>query len=222
MQHAGEVHRREMLGEPRCQFEFGQIILSRVVKPETKFDPRLHKVLFLGFAPNVTNGFWVMNKYDKIELTSNVTEDPEFDKMDPLMEPTPKDPHPPLPDLHDHPYGDKELEAVMGPEGGGGWFYDVGWFNPPGLDKPDDPMEVISRVTLAKVSEKLWNEEDIKQEETPEGLQEEIKESGAITVTLKDVRQSIGKDRQEWKLALESELQSLRESGAIIPNFKPF
>ena len=81
-----------MLGEPRCQFEFGQIILSRVVKPETKFDPRLHKVLFLGFAPNVTNGYWVMNKYDKIELTANVTEDPEFDKMDPLMEPTRKGP----------------------------------------------------------------------------------------------------------------------------------
>ena len=109
-----------MIGEPRCQFEFGQIILSRVVKPDTKFDPRLHKVLFLGFAPNVTNGYWVMNKYDKIELTSNVTENPEFDKVDELMEPKPKDPHPPHPDLHDHPYGDKELEAVMGPEGGGG------------------------------------------------------------------------------------------------------
>ena len=48
VRHAGEVHRREMLGEPRCQFEFGQIILSRVVKPEIKFDPRLHKVLFWG------------------------------------------------------------------------------------------------------------------------------------------------------------------------------
>ena len=35
-------------------------------------------------------------------------------------------------------------------------------------------------------------------------------------VTLKDVRQSIGKDRQEWKLALESELQSLRDTGAIV------
>ena len=118
--HAGEVHRREMLGEPRCQFEFGQTILSRVVKPETKFDPRLHKVLFLGFAPNVTNGYWLMNKYGKIELTSNVTEDPEFDKMDPLMEPTPKEPDPSPPALHDHQYEDKELEAVMGPEGGGG------------------------------------------------------------------------------------------------------
>ena len=78
-------------------------------------------------------------------------------------------------------------------------------------------MEVVSGVMLAKVSEKLWNEEEIKEEEIPEGLQEEIKESGAITVALKDVRQSIGKDRQEWKLALEAELQSLRESGAIIP-----
>ena len=31
VQHAGEVHRREVFGEPRCKFEFGQIILSRVV-----------------------------------------------------------------------------------------------------------------------------------------------------------------------------------------------
>ena len=33
---------------------------------------------------------------------------------------------------------------------------------------------------------------------------------------MKDVRQSIGKDRQEWKLALEAELQSLRDTGAIV------
>ena len=45
----------------------------------------------------------------------------------------------------------------------------------------------------------------------------EIKESGQVAVTLKDVRQSIGTDRAQWKLALESELQSLRETGAIEP-----
>ena len=121
--HAGEVHRREMLGEPRCKFEFGQLILSRIPQPSTKFHPRLHKVLFLGFAPNVTNGYWVMNKWDNIELTSNVTEDPEFDKADALMEPTPKEPDQQPPALHDHPYEDKELEAVMGPDGGGGWYW---------------------------------------------------------------------------------------------------
>ena len=96
-----------------------------------------------------------MNKYDKIELTSNVTEDPEFDKMDPLMEPKHTEPDPPPPALYDHQYGEKELEAVMGPEGGGGWFYNQGWWNPPGLDKPDDPMEVISKVQLAKISDNL-------------------------------------------------------------------
>ena len=36
-------------------------------------------------------------------------------------------------------------------------------------------------------------------------------------MTLRDVRQSIGKDRQQWKLALESELQSLKDTGAIEP-----
>ena len=29
------------------------------------------------------------------------------------------------------------------------------------------------------------------------------------------MRNSIGKDRQQWQLALESELQSLRDKGAI-------
>ena len=56
VQHAGEVHRRGILGLPRCKFEFGQCILSRVNKTDSKFDPKLHKVIFLGFAPNVTNG----------------------------------------------------------------------------------------------------------------------------------------------------------------------
>ena len=172
--HAGEVHRREMLGEPRCQFEFGQIILSRIPKPLTKFHSRLHKVLFWGFAPNVTNGYWVMNKWDKIELASNVTEDPEFDRMDPLMEPTPKEPEPPPPSaLHDHPYEDKEMEAVMGPEGGGGWYWGQDWDKPLVFGRPDDPMEVLSRVQLAEIGEKLWNEEEIKPEEIPQGLQEE-------------------------------------------------
>ena len=57
--------------------------------------------------------------------------------------------------------------------------------------------------------------EDIEPEEIPEGLKDEIKKSGAVMVALRQVRQSIGKDRQGWQLALENELQSLRDSGAI-------
>ena len=76
-------------------------------------------------------------------------------------------------------------------------------------------MEVVSAVQLARITENLWQQEDIKPEEIPEGLQDEIKDSGAIMVTLRDVHNSIGKDRQQWHLALESELQSLRDTGAI-------
>ena len=76
-------------------------------------------------------------------------------------------------------------------------------------------MEVISEIQLAKISDNLWQQEDIKPEEIPEGLQDEIRESGAVTVTLRDVRSSIGKYRQQWLLALESELQSLRDTGSI-------
>ena len=47
VQHAGEIHRREMFGEPRCKYEFGQCILSRVKEPATKFAPRLQNSDFL-------------------------------------------------------------------------------------------------------------------------------------------------------------------------------
>ena len=79
-QHAGDVHRREMFGEPRCKYEFGQCILSRVKEPATKFDPRMQRVIFLGFAPNVTNGFWVMRSDNKVELTSNIADETVFDE----------------------------------------------------------------------------------------------------------------------------------------------
>ena len=78
VQHAGEIHRREVFGEPRCKYEFGQVLLSRVKEPLTKFAPRLQKVIFLGFAPNVTNGYFVMRQDDKIELTSNIADEPVF------------------------------------------------------------------------------------------------------------------------------------------------
>ena len=65
-------------------------------------------------------------------------------------------------------------------------------------------MEVVSKpqVVLSKISNNLWQEEDIRKDEIPEEIQAEIRESGAITVSLRDVRQSIGKDRQDWKVAL--------------------
>merc|ERR1711989_89995 len=219
--HAGEVHRRELLGLPRCKYEFGQVVLSRVTKPETKFHSKLHKVIFLGFAPNVTNGYWVMNGWNKIELSPDVTDDPGFDKHEPITEPKPKEQTPvPQPELgsslHDHPYSEKEMEAVMGPEGGGGWYWGDDWDNSLKEENPGDPMEtVLSKVQLAQIGEKLWKEDEIKPEEIPKRIQDEIKESGAITVPLKDVRNSIGKDRQEWKLALDAELHSLRHTGTI-------
>ena len=83
----------------------------------------------------------------------------------------------------------------------------------------DDPMAVVSRVQAhqAKITDNLWDQQQIRPEEIPTDLQEEIKESGQVAVTFRDVRQSIGKDRQQWTLALESELQSLKDTGAIEP-----
>ena len=107
---------------------------------------------------------------------------------------------------------ERMLEAVMGFEGGEGWV---------NLEDRDqdftisfgDPLATLAKKMKATVTvdSTLWEEEGLKPHEDPE----ELKESGAITVSLKDVRNSIGRDREEWKVALDSELQSLRNTGAI-------
>ena len=40
----------------------------------------------------------------------------------------------------------------MGPEGGGGWFWQVDT----ALDEPDDPMQVVSKIKMARVTDNLW------------------------------------------------------------------
>ena len=49
-----------------------------------------------------------------------------------------------------------------------------------------------------------------------EGVHGEVdKEIGAITLELKDVRNAIGHEREDWRNAMDAELQSLRHNGAI-------
>ena len=64
----------------------------------------------------------------------------------------------------------------MGPEGGSGWYWGDDSNKEVTSGRPDDPMEVISDVQLAKISVNLWQQEDIRPEEIPEGFQEEIRE----------------------------------------------
>ena len=85
-QHAGELHRRDMFGEPACQYEFGQRILARVKRPESKFAPRLQAAVFLGYAPGVTNGYFVMRGDGVIEVTSNITDDTALDAPKPVLQ----------------------------------------------------------------------------------------------------------------------------------------
>ena len=114
----------------------------------------------------------------------------------------------------------------MGLEGGGGPFWeglydpncDTSWSIYDHLP-PDDPFakqpmtKGIARAMKARFDDEIWKVEEIKPEEIPE----ELKESGAITVPLKDVKNSIGKDRAGWRLALEAELNLLMETGAVFP-----
>ena len=105
----------------------------------------------------------------------------------------------------------------MGFEGGEGWMWGDDAEEDSDFRPHDDPMAVVSRVQAhkAKITDHLWVQQQIRPEEIPTELQEDIKESGQMSVTLRDVRHSIGKDRQQWCLALESELQSLKDTGAI-------
>ena len=57
----------------------------------------------------------------------------------------------------------------------------------------------------------LWENEDLKPEEIPE----QFKEVGAIVVAIKDIKNSIGKQRENWRIALLNELQSLYEKDAV-------
>ena len=59
-------------------------------EPTTKFAPILQKVIFLGFAPNVTNGYFVMRADNKIELTSNIADEPAFDATGEQVEQPPR------------------------------------------------------------------------------------------------------------------------------------
>ena len=79
----------------------------------TKLHPRLQKVTFLGFAPNVTNGYFVMRADGKIELTSNLHEETRFDESSELPEPK-KDSEV----VTDDHITQTEMDAIMGPEGG--------------------------------------------------------------------------------------------------------
>ena len=171
---------------------------------------------FLGFAPGITNGYFVMRPDHKVELSSNIADETIFDEQPEVLE-QPVEKLQEQSQHHEEPYTDKELEAVMGFEGGEGWMWGEDAEKDLYFGPQDDPMAVVSRIDAqtAKIAELLWEQQQIRPEEIPNELQDEIKESGQVSVTLRDVRHSIGKDRQQWHLALESELQSLRDTGAI-------
>ena len=106
---------------------------------------------FLGFAPNVTNGYFVMRADNRIELTSNIADEPVLDATsEPVEQPPRTSTEEPPQLIHDYPYTDKELEAIMGPEGGGGWYWIDDRNKELTTGPQDDPMEVVSAVRLEK------------------------------------------------------------------------
>ena len=86
-------------------------------------EPRLQAAVFLGLAPNVTNGFYVMKSDGVIELTSNITEDTPLDEQEEFLKDgvnpkeAGKEAKPPKTWEQKTPE-ERMLEAVMGFEGG--------------------------------------------------------------------------------------------------------
>ena len=104
----------------------------------------------------------------------------------------------PKDDQKDIDYEKRTLDAIMGFEGGEGWYWNDTGNTIVKTEALDDPLANLSLVTVAKVvkarvDDTLWEEEDLKPEEVPDKL----KESGAIALSLRDVRGCIGKDREQ-------------------------
>ena len=108
------------------------------------------------------------------------------------------------------------MDAILGFEGGVGWQDEDSPLKVYNTDPLDDPFSEVSIKEAAKkikatIDDQLWEREDIR----PEGIPEQLKEVGAILVSMKDIKNSIGKQRERWRLAMLNELQSLYEKDAV-------
>ena len=127
--------------------------MARVKEPLTNFSPRMQRVIFLGFAPGVTCGYFVMRPDYKVELTSNIADETIFDEEPEVLQPPtdkPQEQSKEQPQHHEEPYTDKELEAVMGFEGGEGWMWGEDANKDLYFGPQDDPMAVTSRINAQK------------------------------------------------------------------------
>ena len=153
-QHAGEVHRREVFGEPECKFEFGQRILARIKEPKTKLEPRLQAAIFLGFAPGVTNGYFIMRTDGSIELTSNITEDTVFDEPEPVLSeeilPGRKVRFGDVMEDDEKTPEQRMEDAIMGFQGGVGWQDEDSPLGPYNTEPLDDPLTELSIMKAVK------------------------------------------------------------------------
>ena len=106
-------------------------------------------MIFLGFAPGVTNGYFVMRPDHKVELISNIADETIFDEQPEVLEQAvekvqEQSQH------HEEPYTDKELEAAVGFEGGEGWMWGEYANKDLCFGPQDDPVAVVSRIDAHK------------------------------------------------------------------------
>ena len=85
------IQRRQKSGDHALEFEFAAVCLAAVKEPIDVWTERYQTVLFLGYAPDVVHGQVVMDQDGKIEVTSNVKENPPLDTSQYVDETTGKD-----------------------------------------------------------------------------------------------------------------------------------
>ena len=71
-QHAAEVQRWIVHEEDQCSFEFATVLSANVKERKDAREPRFRPVLFLGYAPGVTNGYYVLHTDGRVGLTSDL------------------------------------------------------------------------------------------------------------------------------------------------------
>ena len=176
-------HAADYFDEKPCEHEFASVVLTAVKDPVNVWEERYKPALFLGFAPNVSHGYFVMNEEGKVDITSNVKAESQ------------------LKDDSEHFDGIRtkqvEQEEAVDP------------FDP---FQPGEEQNVYScpacrgrhrghtrdeRCRLAAMDLGEETIADIEDGELSyERLPDELKEVGQIPVPLKDVRNSIGRYRE--------------------------
>ena len=238
VKHAAFMQRAHELGWHRSYPVWGAPVVAKIknMKSLDSFEPRGRDGYFVGASEDVTAGALIMHVKDDGErifgIYSSYTVVQEVDKeAKPVDEAKPAEEKPaeaaspaeekpaeaasPAKEQPAEEANQAEEEAVEPVSDEVTQLQgDSEAFGVPETDDEDFDEECRKILESFKANQAVADEEE--EELTYLGAP---KDSGAEVVPLKEVRQSIGKDREEWKEAMHQELQSLTQAAMeAVPN----